>query len=128
MTDKNSLKILCVEDDDNIRFNAVEALQDAGFKVLEAENGDQAMALIQDPNAVDLVFTDVTMPGKLDGVDLVEQIRLDHPTMPVIVTSGYARNLTDRLHRLNAPTIFISKPYSLSEVVTTLQILLTSKH
>jgi DNA-binding NtrC family response regulator len=128
MTAQKTLRILRVEDDDNIRFNAVEALTDAGFEVLEAEDGDKAMALIQDPDSVDLVFTDVTMPGKWDGVDLVEQIRLDHPTMPFVVTSGFALNLSARLSKLTAPTVFINKPYSLSDVVATLEKLLPTEH
>ena len=128
MTAQKTLRILCVEDNDDIRFNAVEALTDAGFEVLGAEDGDKAMALIRNSDSVDLVFTDVAMPGKWDGVDLVEQIRLDHPTMPVVVTSGFARNLSARLSKFTAPTVFISTPYRLSEVVTTLEKLLPTEH
>lgn len=113
-------RVLCVEDDEDIRSNAVEALRDAGFDVLEAENGDRAMAIISGPEFVDILFTDVAMPGKWDGVDLVQQIRLAHPDMPVVVTSGYALHLSNRLGKIAPPTVFFSKPYSLSEVVSTL--------
>jgi DNA-binding NtrC family response regulator len=121
MDNHRAVRVLCVEDDDNIRSNAVEALRDAGFEVLEAHNGDCAMDLIADPDSVDIVFTDVAMPGKWDGVDLVEQIRRQHPTMPVIVTSGYAAHLQTRLRKLSPPTVFISKPYMLSEIVRTME-------
>ena len=114
-------KILCVEDDDDIRSNAVEALQDAGFDVLEAQNGEEAIALIANPDSVDAIFTDVVMPGNWDGVDLVQRVRIDHPKMPVVVTSGYAAKLGARLEKLSPPTIFIHKPYRLSEVVNTLE-------
>jgi CheY-like chemotaxis protein len=57
----------------------------------------------------------------MDGVDLVERIRLNHPTMPVIVTSGYARELSKHLQKLAPPTVFIKKPYRLSEIVRTLE-------
>lgn len=121
MTGQETIRVLCVEDDDTIRLNAVEALKDAGFDVLEAQNGDRAMELIMDPDNVDVVFTDVAMPGKCDGVDLVARIRLNHPTMPVIVTSGYASELSSRLKKLAPPTVFINKPYKLSQVVKTLE-------
>ena len=114
-------RVLCVEDDDIIRSNAVEALKDAGFEVLEAGDSGRAMDLIRDPDSIDVLFTDVVMPGQCDGVDLVEQIRLDHPSMPVIVTSGYAHRLSARLTKLSPPTVFVSKPYQLAEIVKTLE-------
>jgi CheY-like chemotaxis protein len=121
MVDNHVLRVLCVEDDDSIRLNAVEALKDAGFEVLEAQNGDRAMDLVIDPDGVDVVFTDVVMPGKWDGVELIERIRLDHPGIPVVVTSGYSMHLEKRLGRLRPPAVFIRKPYSLSDVVRTLE-------
>lgn len=123
MASQHPLRVLCVEDDDNIRLNAVEALQDAGFEVLEAPNSDRAMDLIHNPDSVDVLFTDVVMPGNCDGLDLVEKIRLDHPSMPVIVTSGYALHLAKRLSKLSPPTVFISKPYRLADIVRTLEAL-----
>ena len=123
MTVRRAFRVLCVEDDDNIRLNAVEALKDAGFEVLEAQDGDSAFALFLDPDSVDVVFTDVVMPGHWDGVDLVERIRRDHPNMPVIVTSGYALHLGARLGKLAPPTVFIGKPYSLSQLIRTLKTL-----
>ncbi len=127
MVENHVLRVLCVEDDDSIRLNAVEALKDAGFEVLEAENGDSAMDLVLDPDGVDVVFTDVVMPGRWDGVDLIEKIRLDHPGMPVVVTSGYSLHLEQRLGRLRPPAVFIGKPYSLSDVVKTLEKLATAE-
>jgi CheY-like chemotaxis protein len=115
------LRILCVEDDDIVRLNAVEALKDAGFDVLEAEDGDRAMALMEEPDSVDIVFTDVAMPGQFDGVDLVEKIRLTHPAMPVLVTSAYALHLSNRLRKLSPPTVFIIKPYSFSHIIEVLE-------
>ena len=128
MNGEKALRVLCVEDDEIIRFNAVEVLTDAGFDVLEARDSDEAMALILDPDSVDIVFTDVTMPGQWDGVDLVENIRRHHPTMPVIVTSGYAKNLTSRLGRLTEPTVFVGKPYHMDEIVGTLERLVSDNH
>ncbi len=114
-------RILCVEDDVFIRGNAVEALHDAGFQVLQAENAHDAIKLLHDPDSVDAVFTDVRMPGLLDGVDLVAYIRQHHPHMPALVTSGYAKELRDRLDAIEPPLTFLAKPYSLASVVDTLR-------
>ena len=113
-------RVPCV-DDDNIRANTLEGLKDAGFDVLEAHNGDRAMALMLDTDTVDIVFTDVATCGKWDGVDLVEQIRRTHPAMPVLVTSGHAHKLAARHGKLSPPTVFMSKPYSLFLVVKALE-------
>jgi CheY-like chemotaxis protein len=128
MNTQTPLRILCVEDDVFIRSNAVEALKDAGFEVLEAQNSDEALELMGHPDSVDVLFTDVRMPGKWDGVDLVEQIRANHPNMPAVITSGYALHLSRRLNKLSPPAIFIGKPYSLSEVVNTLKELAIRQH
>ncbi len=114
-------RILCVEDDDFVRHNAVEALSDAGFDVLEARDTEEALKLLVEPNGVDALFTDVRMPGRLDGLDLVEHVRREHPAMPVLVASGYAHQLTARLRSVAPPARFIGKPYSLAKVVRTLE-------
>ncbi len=114
-------RILCVEDDANVLLVAAEALRDAGFDVVEASNADQAMDIIENPENIDVIFTDVRMPGSLDGIDLVAHVRREHPEMPFLVVSGYANQLSERLGTLAPPTRFISKPYSLETVVKTLQ-------
>jgi CheY-like chemotaxis protein len=116
-------RILCVEDDRTIRENTSEALRDAGFEVLEAEDGHEAMNILTDPAAVDVLFTDVKMPGSLDGVDLVNSVRAEHPEIPVVITSGYALGLSERLRALMPPTIFVMKPYSLDRIVELLKAL-----
>jgi CheY-like chemotaxis protein len=121
MTDNAPIRILCVEDDDSIRLNAVEALQEAGFDVLAAQDGACAVALMENPDSVDILFTDVTMPGPLDGVELATAIRKDHPHIPLVVTSGFALDLSKRLKKIAPPIVFISKPYSLTEIVSVLK-------
>jgi CheY-like chemotaxis protein len=116
-------RILCVEDDQTIRENTSEALRDAGFEVLEAENGHAALNILIDPAAIDVLFTDVKMPGSLDGVDLVKSVRAENPALPVVITSGYASGLSERLRALIPPTVFITKPYSLENVVQILKTL-----
>jgi CheY-like chemotaxis protein len=115
--DSQRPRILCVEDDNLVRQLAVEGLRDAGYDVLEAKNSAEAMELMQQPEKIGMIFTDVQMPGSLDGVGLVEKIRQDNPGMPAIITSGFSPHLTERLGFLDPPTIFIGKPYSLSDVL-----------
>jgi DNA-binding NtrC family response regulator len=121
MANNAPIRVLCVEDDDNIRQNAVEALQEAGFDVLEAQDGARAAALMVDPDSVDILFTDVTMPGSLDGLELATAIRKIHPHMPLVVTSGFGLDLSRRLRKIAPPIAFISKPYSLTEIVSVLK-------
>jgi len=108
--------ILIVEDDALIRLTLSDYLQDNGFKVLEASSGDEALAIMAAPGfAVDLVFTDVMMPGITDGFALAKWISENQPEIPVIVTSGDAEKIA------SAPDCcghsqFVPKPYDLDHV------------
>ena len=108
--------ILVVEDDALIRLTLSDYLQDQGFKVLEATNGDEALGIIAAPDfMVDLIFTDVMMPGVTDGFALAKWMNENHPDIPVIVTSGDAEKVA------NAPDLgggcqFVAKPYDLDAV------------
>ena len=115
-----ALRVLLVEDEALIRLVTAEMLRDEGFEVFEARNGDEARALLNDPDDFDVLFTDVRMPGTLDGIDLVLLIRRRHPTIPVLVVSGYAANIMRRLSGLQPAAVFISKPYSLAKVADVL--------
>ncbi len=81
--------ILVVEDDDDIRDLVVEILKMNHFDVINAANGDDAFAILQTTQPVDLVLSDVMMPGKLLGTDLVEVARVVRPNLPMILMSGY---------------------------------------
>ncbi|WP_223217435.1 response regulator [Rhizobium cauense] len=106
-------KVLVVEDEPIIRYATVDALEEAGFDVLEAGNADEAFALLAG-NAVDAVFTDVNMPGSTDGLGLSDRIRAISPTTRVIVTSGHVR-----LGRfdLASGVSFIPKPYTYEALI-----------
>ena len=122
---QKQLQILFVEDDDLIRHVTVEGLRDAGYDVLEARDGDDAIEQMRHAPNIGLVFTDVQMPGHLDGVGLVEKIRQDNPRMPVIVTSGNGYQMKERLQRFKSPLAFLSKPYTLSKVLEKLKELIS---
>jgi len=81
--------VLVVEDDSDVRAVASSLLENLGYCVLEAETGSDAMKLIDRGERVDLVFTDVIMPGEMNGIDLVREMKVKHAGIPVLLTSGY---------------------------------------
>src|ERR1700749_3679836 len=85
-------------------------LRDAGFFVVEASNADDAMAYLKTGSQIDLVFSDIQMPGSMDGLELARRLRVEHPSLPVILSSAH-----------QAPkgvAAFISKPYKMERVVS----------
>jgi signal transduction histidine kinase len=100
--------VLCVEDQEDVLAFAAETLQGLGYKVAKASNADDALALLgRGEKAVDLVFTDVMMPGSMDGTELARRVRGRWPALPVLLTSGYAERQVAR----ESPFPFLRKPY-----------------
>jgi CheY-like chemotaxis protein len=85
--------VLVVEDNDDVRELAVQVLEMEGYAVQSAGSGEQAMELLRQGAAPDLLFTDVIMPGGMNGLELVEQARALRPGLPVLVTTGYMEEL-----------------------------------
>ena len=102
--------ILVVDDEPLLRMALAEELRDAGFTVAEAANADEALAYYHASQNIDLVFTDVQLPGSLDGIALVDRLYDLNGFLPVIVTSGA---LGDR--HIADGAKFIPKPYRLDE-------------
>ena len=107
--------ILVVEDEVLIRMMVSDAFRDEGHSVIEAFNGDEAADLLMTGKAVDLIFSDVRMPGSLDGLGLLALVRDRFPDVPVILTSGH---LEPREAMAEGARCFIGKPYLLGEVLT----------
>ncbi|WP_376870489.1 PAS domain-containing protein [Albirhodobacter sp. R86504] len=106
--------ILLVEDDDDVRDTAYELLTDLGYHVLVAENGDAALKLLEGGANVDLLFTDVIMPGGINGHQLSEKARLLRPDLPVLFSSGYVQDAIVHEGRLDEGVHLLSKPYTQS--------------
>ncbi len=103
--------ILVVEDEVLIRLDVADFLRDNGFQVVEAANVAEALAVLSSAMRIALVFTDVQMPGSMDGLDLARWIRANRPDVPVIVTSGQLR--TEDLRDDLADLVPVErKPYS----------------
>jgi PAS domain S-box-containing protein len=117
----NGETILVVEDDDKVRHVTVSTLRSLGFTVLEAENGDEAVAMLRDGGGIDLVFSDVKMPGSVSGTDLARWVETEWPWIKVLLTSGYVDS-EDDLDRFK----IISKPYRVTELAERVHALLNA--
>lgn len=104
--------ILAVEDDEAVRGTTVELLRDLGYVVLEASNADNALAVINSGVHIDLLFTDVVMPGKLRSPELAEIARRRLPNLKVLFTSGYTQNAIVHAGRLDEGVELIAKPFT----------------
>ncbi len=116
-----AIRILLVEDEGLIRMMVVDFLEDEGFDVIEAHDGDEAARLLDTAGSFDVLFTDVRMPGVLDGIDVALGAQQRYPGLPVLVVSGYSAELTTRLGLLEPAVAFLGKPYRLREVADTLK-------
>ncbi|MFZ6757033.1 PAS domain S-box protein [Undibacterium sp. Ji50W] len=104
--------ILVAEDDEQVRTTAIEILSDLGYKVLHAGDAESALAIIGTGVKIDLLFTDVVMPGALRSPELAHQARERLPDLAVLFTSGYTQNAIVHGGRLDAGVELLSKPYS----------------
>ncbi len=100
------MRVLVVEDEELIREIVVDAFQDAGFEVIEAATGEDALSHCQDRKA-DVLFTDIRLPGQVDGWEVAERCRKLRPAIPVVYATGYS--LAE--HRPVPGSRFFYKPY-----------------
>jgi CheY-like chemotaxis protein len=108
------MKILVIEDDPFIRDMAVTELEDAGYQVMEAASGGQALRLLQAGIAVDALLTDVRMP-EATGWEVARAYRERFPELPVLYVTGYAEQMQPV-----TGGIILSKPYKMSQVISLL--------
>ena len=103
--------ILVVEDDPAVQATVVEMLRSLGYKVVKADNAAAALAILNSGMPVDLLFTDVVMPGEMRSPELARQARLINPDIEVLFTSGYTQNAIVHGGKLDAGVQLLSKPY-----------------
>ena len=108
------IAVLVVEDEALIRMAIVDELEDAGFEVFEAANADAAIAILVANLTIRLMFTDIDMPGGMDGLKLAAAVRDRWPPIKIIVTSGHQ---TIDMSVLPVEGLFLRKPYSARRVV-----------
>ena len=110
--------VLIVEDDFLIRMNAAQMIADGGFDVVEAASADEALLILEDRLDITVVFTDIQMPGSMDGLKLAAAIRGRWPPIKIIATSGLVDVRRDDLPEGGR---FLLKPYSPEQIVRTLR-------
>lgn len=115
---KNRPVVLIVEDEFLIRMDAAEMVSAAGFDVVEAENSEEAILILERRFDITVVFTDINMPGSMDGLNLAAAIRGRWPPIKIVATSGLRKLGIDDLP---SGSRFLPKPYSRSEIVATLR-------
>ncbi|HSZ94640.1 MAG TPA: ATP-binding protein [Acetobacteraceae bacterium] len=118
--------ILLVEDDENVRGATAEMLSDLGYRVLLAHNADTAMTIIESGASIDLLFTDVVMPGELDARELARQAQLRLPALQVLFTSGYTDSAIAHGGQLDDGVELLSKPYMQEELARKLRKILSA--
>ena len=120
----NGETILVVEDDPRVRRVSVRRLTELGYAVIEVDSGAAALAVLDRPAAIDLVFTDVVMPGGMTGVDLAREIRRRQPDLKILFTSGYADPAIAEGGLLTGNAAWLGKPYSRADLASKLRELL----
>jgi CheY-like chemotaxis protein len=113
--------VLLVEDEFLVRMAAADALEDAGFEVIETANAQAAQEVLSSRDDVRVLFTDVKMPGPMDGLELASLVRRFWPHIRVVITSGHLKPETDSLPE---DAVFIAKPYGEKAPATAIQALL----
>ena len=115
--------VLVVDGEPIILDMISEELIRQGFSVLAAETGEEALSIIESDQRVDLLFTDVWLPGELDGWRLAETARKRRPKLAIIYVTGYAVERGEAV----PGSVFLKKPYRPSEIVATIRTLITTK-
>ena len=110
--------ILVVEDDDDVRTYSVEILRELGYRVIEAHDGASALRLLERQTQVDLLFTDVVLPGGMTGAQLAAEAKGLRPDLKVLFTTGYARNAIIHHGRLDKGVRLLTKPFGSTDLAT----------
>ncbi len=111
--------VLLVEDDDEVATLVTEMLQELGYRVTRAASAESALGALANERQVDLVLSDIMMPGAMNGLGLLRELKLRRPGLPVLLTSGYAGTVIDSAQEENIGVL--RKPYDINELDTALR-------
>ncbi|WP_206950999.1 hybrid sensor histidine kinase/response regulator [Trinickia acidisoli] len=112
--------ILVVEDDESVRTSTTDMLRELGYRVVTAADGASALRLVGERPEIRLLFTDVGLPGGMNGRQLADAVRASRPELPVLFTTGYARNAIVHHGRLDPGINLLSKPFTYAELANKL--------
>ncbi len=115
--DRSRIAILVVEDEPLLLMDALDMVEDAGFTAYGASNADEAIRLLERHSSIRVLFTDVDMPGSMDGLRLAQTVRDRWPPVSIMITSGH---ISVRREELPGKGLFFAKPYPPASVVNAL--------
>ena len=110
-----------VEDDEDVLDSTVALLRELGYSVLPARNGPEALALLVRSEKIDILFTDVVLPQGMNGRPLSIEAAVLRPALPVLFTTGYARNAIIHNGQLDSDVQFLAKPYTQQDLARKLR-------
>ena len=119
--------IAIVEDDPDVRALAVNVLESLGYRVREAANGKAALDMMAGGTDVDLLLTDVVLPGGMGGPDLAEQAQRRHAGLKVLYMSGYPENAMGKVGRLADDALLLQKPFRTAELARRVRVVLEQR-
>ena len=108
--------ILVVEDDERVRRLSVKRLKELGYTTMEAADGASALDILTEHPDVDLLFTDLVMPGGMSGYELCEKVRVSNPAIKILMTSGYTEDFVRHETSDNGHTRILRKPYRTADL------------
>ncbi|KAE9628645.1 ATP-binding protein [Parasedimentitalea maritima] len=120
-------RILVVEDDPDVRRIPTAILRDQGYEVIEAGNGEDATKRLQEGPPFDLLFTDIVLPGGLNGVEVAEQARKLQSSIKILYSTGYAENVNIQTSKIVASGLLVNKPYLRTELLEKVRNVLDGK-
>lgn len=120
----NGELILVVEDDERVRRITAQRLDKLNYQVITAQNGDEALKILSEVDNINLIFTDLVMPGKTSGYDLVNQVHKQTPKLLILMTSGYAEDLMHGKKLTASQVSLLRKPYKQVELARSVRTVL----
>lgn len=122
---QSEVTVLVVEDEPLVRLNAVEIIEEAGWAAIEVANSTDALAVLDSGTPIDVLFTDINMPGQMDGLQLASCVHALRPRVHLVVTSG-KRHLSDCVLPDNGT--FLPKPYGVEQLTHVIGCKLNERH
>jgi two-component system, response regulator PdtaR len=110
--------VLVVDDDPLVRMHVIDIVEDAGFVAISAKDADEAIAILEDRSDITLLFTDLHMPGSMDGLKLAHAVRDRWPPIKIVVVSGRMQVTQDELPTNSR---FYAKPFHAEKMIKELQ-------
>jgi len=114
-----SERILIVEDDAEVRAISARILREQGYILVEASNGDQAISYLENEPPFDLLFSDIILPGPLNGLDIAEQAQRIQPGIKILYTTGYAESPETNRRLLESGAPLLKKPFRRNQLLET---------